>query len=155
MSETTRRFTVTLTEGQADAVVAALDLYTRMGLGQLERIAELPREGVLPLFTARPDREGRREAEADTLETLEGLLAQAKACLGYPSTGSLGIGHRDCHISVNRAYEVKKALQQTVAYARAPSPGFKGVQYDGLTVRYTDDPAPEAEEILIVPGITP
>lgn len=53
------------------------------------------------------------------------------------------IGHHATK-NANRCYEIMKVVQKAVAEDRNPNPSFKGVDYDGLTVRYTDDPVPEA-----------
>lgn len=68
-----------------------------------------------------------------------------KNVLGCPSNGSNGIGHLHIDASAHRAYEVSKVLDQALAYHNDPTPKFKGVNYHGLTVRYTKDVAPIAK----------
>lgn len=144
------RFRLTVTEGQARAIVNALDLYTRLGLGQIEELAEVIRLGTIPL---------RRDAGAGTRQNVDGNritgveehLYAIKDLLGYPSSGSHGIGHPDNHISVTRCYEAGKILLQAIAIAREPDPSLRTVDYDGLTVRYTNDPAAEVEEVVMIP----
>ena len=50
--------------------------------------------------------------------------------------------------AVRRAYEVKKVIDKAVSEHKNPTPEFRTVHYDGLTVRYTSDPAPVAEIVL-------
>ena len=126
---------------QASAVRDALDLYTRIMLGQFDEIGNIARMGMLALHV----REGDKTLPGiDTLDELDAVLKAAKAVMGHPANGSHGIGHKHVHVSGKRAYEALKALDRTLAVRRDPNPEFKGVNYDGLIVRYTSDPAPEA-----------
>lgn len=127
------RVTIVLTVGQAYALRDALDAYSRLCMGQLEEIAGLVRQGVIPARTANP---------ADVADHTESLMKQAKSLLGHPSSGSYGIGNPNVSLSGRRAYELQKTVDKVLAIHRDPAPGIRGVNYDGLTVRYTDDPAP-------------
>ena len=130
-----------LTVDQAAAVDLALDAYTRLCIGQLEEVASLIRQGVIPL--AREGRDDRTTASCAVADEVEALMNQAKALLGYPSNGSNGIGHQHVHISGRRAYEAHKVLAKELAHHRDSEPSiWKGVAYDGLGPRYTQDPAP-------------
>jgi hypothetical protein len=42
-----------------------------------------------------------------------------------------------------RAYEVSRVLDKVLAEYREPNPSFRGVDYDGLRMRYTQDAMPE------------
>jgi len=146
MDDQDERITLNVTLDQARAVVDALDLMTRVGLGQLSAVAELVRMDVLPAFRmngssdAHPE---RRVATIDQCDEIEELMVQAKTVLGFPRNASHGVGHPDNHVSVHRAYEVMKVLQKVLHEA---SNGWEGsTRGDGLMVRYTDDPEPEAE----------
>ena len=97
-----------LTVDQAAAVDLALDAYTRLCIGQIEEVASLVRQGVIPL--AREGREDRATASCAVADEVDALMNQAKALLGYPSNGSNGIGHQHVHISGRRAYEAHKVL---------------------------------------------
>lgn len=130
------------TTEQAQVLVAALDLYTRMNLGQLEELAELMREGIIPMHTS-ADKD-RTLVSHDVRDQAEEHLMQIKDLLGFARNGSFGIGHPHMHLGGKRAYEVGKVLQKALAIHREPNPTFKGVHYDGLTVRYTQDPEPTA-----------
>lgn len=133
--------TLTLTLDQAIAVREALDAYTRLCIGQLEIVADLVRNGTIPV--ARLFNPERQVASAYQRDLEVQLMDQAKMALGYPVNGSNGIGHPHVHITGHRAYEVEKALAKVIADYRNPT-GFRGVDHDGLTVRYTQDPAPIA-----------
>lgn len=133
--------TLTLTLDQAVAVRDALDLYTRVCIGQLEEVAHLVRYGTIPV--ARLFNPERQLASPDQCDEVVRLMDQAKTVLGYPTNGSNGIGHPHVHITGTRAYEVEKTLAKVIADYQHPT-GFRGVDHDGLTVRYTQDPAPGA-----------
>lgn len=137
--------TLSLTIDQATAVRDALDLYSRICIGQIEEIGDLVRTGVVPM--RRDPAQPREMADVDKCEEVVRLLNAAKDVLGYPLNGSNGVGHPHVDPSGHRAYEVKKALAQALAYHRNPNPSFKGVDYDGIGPRYTQDPAPVAEII--------
>lgn len=132
--------TLEMTLAQADALTAALDLYTRIGLGNLPEIANLARMGVI---TAR-DGDNHSEVSADKIEIIQQILEVAKVHLGHEVNGHFGIGNEGVTITPRRAYEVKKVIDKALWDHRRPGKSFS-VQSDGLTVRYTKDPAPLAK----------
>lgn len=131
-----------MTVEQAQAVNDALDLYTRIAIGQFESVEYLMQSGIVPR-ASRGDTP-RELLSHNALDAAADLLKQLKAVVGHPSNGSFGIGHPHVHVSGTRCYETHKVLSQALAELRDPNPPFKGVNYDGLVVRYTDDPAPVA-----------
>lgn len=152
MDDQDKRITLTVTLDQARAMESALDLMTRVGIGQFAAIAELVRMDVVPVFRMNGSRTAHHERQAATPEAcdaIESLLDQAKEVLGYPRNASHGVGHPDNHVSVHRSYEVMKVLQKVLHEASA---GWEGsTRGEGLLVRYTDDPEPEAELSYQVP----
>ncbi|MCL4722889.1 MAG: hypothetical protein KJZ90_01240 [Rhodocyclaceae bacterium] len=138
-----KKVILTLTPEQAVAVRDALDLYSRICIGQIEEIGQLVRFGTVPM--RKPADMPREMADADRCEEIARLLNGVKTVLGYSISGSNGIGHPHVDASGHRAYEVKKVLAKALAEHRDPAPQFRGVDYDGLTVRYTQDPAPVVE----------
>lgn len=131
---------LTLTLEQAQAVAKGLDLYTRLCCGQLNQVAEMVSTGEIPLLTT--GGEARRSADLDSCDQFGALMDAAKNVIGYPRNGSMGIGHPHVALPARRSWEVLKVLQQALAIDRDPEPHFRGVQYDGLSVRYTKDPVP-------------
>lgn len=79
---------------------------------------------------------------------------EKRGALGYPANGSYSIGNARLDGRVQRAYEVKKVLQKALAEHRDPNPSFRGVDYDGLIIRYTQDPVPLAA-VAITPQTLP
>lgn len=131
---------------QAAAISKALDLYTRIGMGQLEEVALLASMGLVPVRTAAGS--PRQVASPDQCEQLRELMDQAKCILGFARTAHAGIGNPNIDITVARAYEVGKVLSKALAEHRNPAPTFRGVDYDGLGPRYTTDLAPVALVVL-------
>lgn len=97
--------------------------------------------GVVPVGAKTGE---RQEASIEVCDAIKVLLDSVKVLLGYTVNGSNGIGNPHVHISAHRAYEVKKVIAKAIAEDRDPNPTLRGVDYDGLLVRYTTDPAPVA-----------
>lgn len=128
---------------QARAVRDALEIHTRLTIGQMDAITGMVRDGTIPLG-GRMGQGERELASLEQIEQVEALVNQIKSILGYPRNGSNGVGNSHVHPSGHRAYEAMKVLAKAIAVEVNPNPGFRGVDYDGLTVRYTQDPAPTA-----------
>lgn len=136
----TVKVTLSLTMEQAKAVSEALDLYSRVGTGQVGLIAELARDDFLKF---RPEANYCKDERSRRLNTIDSLLNETARALGYAGTHhSMGISHREVPVSARRAYEIQKALDRALAMERNPKLGCSTVDYDGLVVRYTQDPAP-------------
>ena len=130
--------TLTMTTDQAAAVSRMLDLATRMHLCQFREIQHLARMGELM------HRDGRR-LTSEECGQLDYALASVCAVFGFQTNASFGIGSQHVSTDAHRGYEVKKVIEKTLAEFREPNPtGIRGVNYDGLICRYTDDPAPVA-----------
>jgi len=138
----TPRILFTLTPDQALALRDALEFYARISMGQLQVLSEKVREGIIPV---RGDSSAARVlASPEACEAIDDLMLQVKQLLGYPGAGSMSIGHQHVHVSGHRAWEMYKVMAQALALHADPAPPFRGVHYDGLTLRYTRDPAPVA-----------
>lgn len=129
-----------MTLDQAEAVASALDLSSRIMMGQIDEIALLARMGRLHVRDDRAEG-GWRDATPEEVDEIERHARSIAAVLGHRG-GSFGIGSHGVPISGKRQYEVQKALQKAVADVR--SPGGRTVHHDGVTVRYTQDPIPTA-----------
>lgn len=128
-----------ITPEQAGALSRMLDLAVRIHLCQFREIPMLENMGEIK------HRDGRElnHAEWDELEHCAKRMAEI---FGFSAGASFGIGSTHVSDDAHRAYEVKKVLDKALAVWREPSPqGIRGVNYDGLIVRYTSDPAPVVE----------
>ena len=137
----TTKIQVTLSVEQAAAVCEALDAYSRLCIGQLEEVANMVSYGVIPLAQPANCTE-RTIASTDICDGIDVLMRRAKCLLGHPGNGSHGIHHPHIAMSGRRSYEVKKTIEKSLAFLQNPNPEFKGVNFDGLCVRVTTDPAP-------------
>ena len=140
--------TLDMTVRRAGIVSEACDLYTRLGMGQMEEIVDLVRWEVIP--STRAGTEGRVSVSGDTVEKIERHVTAIKHFLGHHPNSSLGVGHPHVDLSAKRAWETKKAIDQALALHRDPDPEFRGANYDGNYLRYTDDPVP----VVTVHGVT-
>lgn len=124
--------TMTMTAQQARCVIDALDLYCRIGLGQIEELEMLARSGFIrPTAGTDP---------ADVRDELAALCSSIKRMLGHHPGGSFGIGHDLVHEYANRAFEIKKQIEKPLAEHRNTNPKLRTVDYDGRIVAYTSDP---------------
>lgn len=128
---------------QAGMASRALDLFSRIGIGQLDPVAELSR---MSFAVKLQDGELQETSIADCI-AVEGLMAAASRLLGYPSGASYGITSRMVPLPARRSWEIKKVVDRALAIERNPEPktSFPRVGYDGLSFRITDDPKPVAE----------
>lgn len=130
--------TLKMSTDQAAALSRMLDLATRIHLCQFDEIEYLARMGEIK------HRLGHKLAP-DDWEHVEIYARKMKEVFGFQSNASFGVGSPHVSKDAHRGYEVKKVLDKALAEHRDPDPkGFKGVDYDGLTCRYTDDPVPVA-----------
>ncbi len=128
---------ITLTIPQARAMVEALEIYMRLGLGQVHIVAEMVADGSIPI------KAGSDKPEMDVIHNVAALCNEIRRELGFLPGESYGVGNREVSDKAHRAYEMEKVIQKSLALHDNPNPTFRSNQYDGLTVRYTDDPAPE------------
>ena len=126
--------TITCTDTQAECITRALELYFRLGLGQFEEVTYLCRTKQI---------RGRYgELTNEQCDTIDVFCDQIKMELGHSPNGWFGIGNPKLHPMTQRAFEIKKQIDKARAEHRDPnpSPGYRGVNYDGRIVRYTEDP---------------
>jgi hypothetical protein len=129
---------------QAHALRLALELYTRICLGQLEAVSHLVRNETLAVH-ADGD---RTTAQLSVCDDVDRLMREAKTRLGFHPQSSFGIGHPHVHLTGKRAHEVDKVIAHALSVLRSPRTDAPSVDYDGLVVRYTADPAPRATVAL-------
>lgn len=125
--------TITCNEAQAQCIRDALELYTRIGIGQFEELDFLFHAGVIKP-TAGTD-------PMDAQDAIPALCFSIKRALGHHAHSSFGIAHDLVHESTKRAFEIKKQIEKAMAVHREPNPGgLRGVAYDGRILSLTRDP---------------
>lgn len=128
----------------AYAIKNALDVYTRVCIGQFTSETECVLAQDILCF-APPGLTPKPLDSSMAWGPLQTEMINLKRALGFSANGSYGIGHPHVHISALRAWEILKVLSKALAEHRAPSPKvtLRGVDYDGLFIRYTTDAPPE------------
>lgn len=128
---------------KAKIIKQSLDLFFRLSIGQLHEVDHFVSTGQIKVTKTNSD--GKIDfvmADADQCMQLRTQIDSMKHALGYLHGQSLGISHPYVHMDGKRAYEVFCVMSQALAFYDNPNPRFRGVSYDGLALRYTNDPAP-------------
>jgi len=135
-----------VTSEQAQVIASALDLYSRLSMGQVCVFAEMISMEEIPVYSSHSAPSKR--ISADQCDLVREKIKEVSGILGYSGFGhSLGVGNKNVPIAGHRAYEISKVLEKVLAEQRDPNPRSRGVNYDGLRIRYTQDPAPECAVI--------
>lgn len=135
----TQKHAVTLRLRQAYEAVQALDMLTRLGLAQMDCIESAIRFDLI--LMRREDGEFT-EADFETCDRVKYILGKFQNAVGFATNASYGIFNERVPLAAKRAWEIKKILEKTLAEEADPNPSFRGVNYDGLSLRNTDDPMP-------------
>lgn len=133
---------VAMTLEQARAAIDALDFFSRIGIGQLEEIANVIRMGEVPMNES--GQKERKIADIETCERIDLLMVSVKQAMGFSRNSSNRIGHPHNSAKCNRAYELKKVIAKAVSCRPGSTTPMFSVDRDGLGPRYTTDPAAQA-----------
>lgn len=99
---------------QAHAIIKALDLFSRIGMGQMEEVEHfLSWHGVLDL---------RDESTVTKRDEIRSLCDQIKVLLGHPVNGHYGIAQEAVPKACRIAYDLQCVLRQKVAGAEGEGP---------------------------------
>lgn len=107
-------FNLTLNEFQAKVMVQALDVFSRIGIGQLEEIESLLR------------RHGHNDFNYDAVKDALNLLKQE--IMGQPPNGSFGIHHPEVHDVFKVSWDLQQVVRYCLAWSQHPEGGF-GVNF--------------------------
>lgn len=134
-----RMYTITLSEKQLRVVNDALDMYSRMGMGQLEVAVEeflrtyfFKRYHEVPEAVPNPDKTESRKRECpsdeDWVTTTRGRLVKALIdrvkylVFGHPPNGSWGTHNEKVPWRSREAYDIKQVTRKAIAEARMADP---------------------------------
>lgn len=110
-----------LTSKQADVLVSALDLYSRILIGQFEEIAHLSLVHNVDML---PEKMMERHHQfSDELRKLKERL------LAIPRNGSFGIHSKKVSDLARVAYDIQQVVRNALAWERTPGGGI-GVNFD-------------------------
>lgn len=127
-----KSYTLHLTEKQARVIVNALDLYSRIGMGQLKEVAYVLRQNPLP--KADPELDARITLLSDIRDRLDTLSRYWMNGSGY-----YGITSKSISDVFRTAWDIQQVIRHRLAWDRNP----KG----GITVDF-DNPMVTSEEAL-------
>ena len=111
-----KTYTLTMSEEQAQVAVRALDLYTRIGIGQFEEAFRV----YDPLNS---------ELEPDERRGMEILVTEVKRIYGHPMNGSHGIHNDKVRDDFRAAYDIQQVIRNRIAFDRNPEGGMQ-VDFD-------------------------
>jgi len=107
------KYQLTISEKQANVITMALELFTRIGLGQLERILDHPQYS--------------RKIINDNIsyEETKELLYKVKSVLtGYDRYASYGIGNENVHESCIVSYDITQVIRHRLIWDKKPEGGI-------------------------------
>ena len=131
-------FTLTMNEKQARVVEQALDLHTRMGLGQVREIID-----YIPTLRCR-----RRDSDLPVKADREGILAFLLAVvheLGFHDFGhSYGVGHDNVPAAAMVAYDLGAVLRNAIHSLRTDADKHYSV-WGNRPMHYGSEPLAKVE----------
>lgn len=111
-----KTYTLTLTEKQARILVRALDLFTRIGIGQFEE--------MIRVF------DPACRTEMTKLRVAENHVAHAQRLVtGFPENASFGIHAEEVSDDFRMARDIGTVIRNRLAWDRTPAGGM-GVDFD-------------------------
>ena len=126
-------YKLTLTANQAEVLVKALDLYSRIGIGQFEEVRDVyDRDLKLDLCQR---------------ETVRHALECAKLAVGLPVNGGPSIGNQEqVREEFRTAYDIQKAVRHRLAWDQHPEGRPSNVHFD-TPIRGSVEGIPEIETV--------
>ncbi len=128
------KYSLTLSEHQADIVIRALDLYTRIGIGQFEEVEHVYSRTNLA-------------ADWKTAERIRAGLNIAKEAAGHHPNGSYSIHNDKVDDNFRAAYDIQQVIRHRLAWDRQPegSPRYH-VHFDAPQ-QISKEPLPTIEKV--------
>lgn len=121
-----------MTERQAQVLVNALDLYSRIGMGQLTEIAHILRMTVV----------GNPSDTVDALDAVERLTREASSMWMGGSGGYYGITSEKISDVFRVAWDLQQVIRYRLAWDRKPE--------GGIQVHFDDPMKTSAEELAVI-----
>lgn len=108
------KYQLTISEKQAKVIISALDLFSRIGIGQFERILDHP-QYMNKIF----DDNTSYKICQEHLKRIKKLLT------GYPPHASYGIGHPKVHGDCTISYDLMQVIRHRLAWDNNPEGGIQ------------------------------
>lgn len=96
-------YNLEMSDDQIRILTAALDLYVRVGIGQIEEVGHLLSDG---------------DTTCDQNDCITKCCRDIKKILGHPHNGSHGISSENVRTNFKVAYDLECVIRQTTASAR-------------------------------------
>jgi len=120
------KYQLFISEKQARVITSTLDLFSRIGIGQFERILDHP-QYMNKIFDDNTSYKSCKEL----LERIKKLLT------GYPPHASHGIGHPEVHGDCTISYDLMQVIRHRLAWDNNPE---GGIQVDfGKPMRFSNE----------------
>lgn len=117
---TEKTYNLTLTEKQATVLTRALDLFSRIGIGQFEEVINIFRDEHLSDPEMTPERIDEARKHIDHVKFM---------LTGHPANGSFGILNPRVSDDYRIAYDIQQVIRNRLAWDRRPEGGIQ-VQFD-------------------------
>jgi hypothetical protein len=132
------KYTLHLTERQARVIVDALDLFSRIGMGQLKEVAYVLRQNPLP--SSDPDLEARTTLLSEIRDKLDTLSRYWMKGPGFYGITSKSISDR-----FRIAFDIQQVIRHRLAWDRNPQ-GDITVDFDNPT-KTSEEDLPKIETV--------
>jgi hypothetical protein len=110
---------ITVTEKQAQVILAALDIYSRLGMGQWERLDEFLREKFWHRIQGYTFI-GMSNVETPVADLIRSRLDEIKKLVwDHPPNGSYSIFNDQVPVHCREAYDIIQVLRKAIAEHRA------------------------------------
>lgn len=103
-------YNLNLSQKQAEILIRALDLYSRIGIGQFEEVLNVYDHGL--------------KLDHFQREQIRKALNAAKAEAGHPANGSYGIHNPEVRDEFRTAYDIQQVVHNRLALVRNPKGGI-------------------------------
>jgi hypothetical protein len=129
--ENNKPYHLSMTELQAQVIINALELYSRIGMGQLQEIVYVLRMNSSP-----------GAIDFDALDKVEKLAREASSYFMKGSGGYYGISSNKINDSFRVAWDIQQVIRYRLAWDRNPE--------GGIQVHFDEPYKTSAEELAII-----
>lgn len=131
-------YNLELNKEHSNLLVRALDLYSRVLMGQYEEV-----ENIIRWYSV-----NKEDFPKEGLDKLRDCLIEGKKAMGHPSNGSHGIHSDKIHDDARKCYDIQQVIRHIVAWGEMGKDPNKderdfkemfGVSFDTPLKSSTDD----------------